>query len=177
MQLKVYKHVPPHLFIDGAIYFVSCSTYRKLKIFDSADKKKLLLDTISAIIKKYGCDLHAWVVLDNHYHLLFQAKNARAIPSVFQKIRGGSSFEINRIDNVRGRKVWYNYWDECVRDERDYYNKLNYIHLNSVKHGYAEKPEDYEFSSYRAYLEANGEEWLSDILARYPVSELLRNDR
>jgi len=83
---------------------------------------------------------------------------------------------LNRHDGTRGRKVWYNYWDECIRDERDYYNRLNYIHVNPVKHGYVEDPEDYEFSSYRAYLGANGEGWLKDILRNFPVGALLKND-
>ncbi len=58
----------------------------------------------------------------------------------------------NDEDNASGRKVWWNYWDTCIRSENDYYNKLRYIFWNPVKHGLVEKPEDYPFSSYRDFL-------------------------
>jgi putative transposase len=177
MEFKIYKHVPPHLFIDEAIYFVTCTTYGKAKLLETREKKMLVLNTLEEVMSSHDIDLVAWVILDNHYHTLFQVKNAKTIPLVFQRVHGKSSFEINRIDGIRRRKVWYNYWDECVRDERDYYNKLNYIHLNPVKHGYVENAEDYEFSSYPVYLEANGEEWINDVLLRYPVAGLLKTDR
>jgi putative transposase len=177
MEFKVYRHVPPHLFVDEAIYFVSCTTYQKARLVDTDEKERLVLRTLVEVMSSFGIEPHAGVILDNHYHVLFQIKNARAIPLVFQKVHGKTSFEINRLDGIRGRKVWYNYWDECVRDERDYYNKLNYIHLNPVKHECVESPEDYEFSSYCAYLKASGEDWVREILRKYPVGSLLKNDR
>lgn len=176
MEFKVYRHVPAHLFIDEALYFVSCRTYHGERILDTHDKKRIVQQTLLEVIREFHYEPHAWVILDNHYHVLFQVSHSKAIPLLFQKIHGRSSFELNRIDGVRGRRVWYNYWDECIRDERDYYNKLNYIHLNPVKHGYVEDAEDYEFSSYRAYLESNGEGRLKEILVRYPIKHLLKND-
>jgi putative transposase len=177
MEFKVYRHVPPHLFLDEAIYFVTCATYQNARVINTDEKKRIVLNSLVEVLTTYDIGLHAWVILDNHYHTLFQVKNAKTIPPMFQKVHGKSSFEINRIDGIRCRKVWYNYWDECVRDERDYFNKLNYIHLNPVKHGYVENVDDYEFSSYRAYIEANGEGWINDVLLRYPVADLLKSDR
>jgi putative transposase len=58
-----------------------------------------------------------------------------------------------------------------VRDEKDFWTKFNYIHYNPVKHGYAEKPEDWKFSSFNDILEKNGVEWVDDCWARYPVVE------
>lgn len=177
MEFKVYRHVPPHLFIDEMVYFVSCRTYQGARILNTADKKQILCRGIWENIKAFECELLAWVVLDDHYHILFRVSKAKSIPLFFQKLHGRTSHEMNKTDGTPGRKVWYNYWDECIRDEKDYYNKLNYIHVNPVKHGYVENPEDYEFSSYRAYLEANGEEWVKGLLHRFPVADLLETDR
>ena len=58
----------------------------------------------------------------------------------------------NNEDEMNRRKVWWNYWDSRIRSERDYYSRLRYVFWNPVKHGWAEKPEDYEFSNYKAYL-------------------------
>lgn len=176
MEFKVYRHVPPHLFIDEAIYFVSCRVYQGAPILSTDQKKEILFRTVLENIKAFDYELQAWVILDNHYHILFRVPDAKSIPLFFQKLHGKTGYELNKVDGTPGRRVWYNYWDECIRDERDYYNKLNYIHLNRVKHGYVENPEDYEFSSYRAHLKASGEDWLREILRKYPVESLLKND-
>jgi len=176
MEFKLYRHVPAHLFVDEAIYFVSCRTYQGERILNTDQKKRILFRSMVNSTKTFEYELQAWVILDNHYHILLHVPQAKRIPLFFQKFHGKTSYLLNRHDGTRGRKVWYNYWDECIRDERDYYNRLNYIHVNPVKHGYVEDPEDYEFSSYRAYLGANGEGWLKDILRNFPVGALLKND-
>ena len=48
--------------------------------------------------------------------------------------------------------VWWNYWDTCLTYEGSYYARFNYIHWNPLKHGVTARPEEYPFSSYRAFL-------------------------
>jgi putative transposase len=59
---------------------------------------------------------------------------------------------INRVDKEPGRKVWYNYWDKCVRTESTLRAYLNYVHTNAAKHGYVQDPSLYEFCSYRWFV-------------------------
>jgi putative transposase len=63
-----------------------------------------------------------------------------------------TSRQWNDDENVPGRKVWWNYWDTCIRSEKDYYNRLRYIFWNPVKHGLVDNPEDYAFSNYRDFI-------------------------
>jgi putative transposase len=46
---------------------------------------------------------------------------------------------------------------------------VNYIHHNPVKHGYAEKWEDWPFSSASGFLEEVGREQAVEFWKRYPV--------
>jgi len=62
----------------------------------------------------------------------------------------------NVEDTVSGRKVWWNYWDTCIRSEKDFDNRLRYIFWNPVIYGMVENPEDYSFSSYQDYLKQQG---------------------
>ena len=71
-------------------------------------------------------------------------------------IHGRVSYMLNQEDGTRGRKVFQNYWDRCIRNEKDFFTHLNYIHYNPVKHSLVDKMEDYEFSSYRYYLQRYG---------------------
>lgn len=50
--------------------------------------------------------------------------------------------------------LWQNrYWDHQVRDQADFNAHLDYIHYNPVKHGYVEKPAQWEYSSFQAFLD------------------------
>ncbi len=47
------------------------------------------------------------------------------------------------------------FWEHTIRDGRDYANHVDYIHYNSVKHGWVEHPRDWAFSTYHRYLQDN----------------------
>ena len=101
---------------------------------------------------RYLNKLYAWVILDNHVHLLIKTSIGRELYKFINAFEGKTAKEVNKLDNRIGRKVWYQYWDRCVRSEKDFYTKLNYIHHNPLKHKSAKRMEDYEFSSYCNYL-------------------------
>jgi putative transposase len=75
---------------------------------------------------------------------------------------------VNTLDGQRGRQVWHNYWDTCIRTEADFWTRFNYIHYNPVKHGYVRDPEQWEFSSLGMFLERKGRDWVADVVRRFP---------
>ena len=94
--------------------------------------------------------------------------NADEIAKFMAEINGASSHAINQADNVRGRKIWWNYYDHIIRDEADFFKHLNYIHQNPIKHGLT-KTLEYPFSSYNSCLKKKGKEYLDDAFVRYPI--------
>jgi putative transposase len=94
----------------------------------------------------------------------------------FAQLHGGTAWQINTWAGVRGRQIWHNYWDTCIRNEKGYWTRFNYIHQNPVKHGYVQDTIDWPFSSYHYYLRTKGQEWLHDCLATYPVLDYLEGD-
>src|SRR3989339_462790 len=98
MEFKVYKHVPPHLFIDGAIYFVSCRSYLGTPILNTNEKKQILFGGILDNVRAFDYELHAWVILGNHYHILLHVPHAKSIPLLFQKLHGKTGYELNKVD-------------------------------------------------------------------------------
>jgi REP element-mobilizing transposase RayT len=71
----------------------------------------------------------------------------KTIRNVIQRLHSQTSREVNRLDGVSGRQVWFQFRDTCLTYEKSYYARLNYVHHNPVKHGMAETPEQYEFCS------------------------------
>lgn len=162
-------HHPPHIYLDDTWYIITASIYGRQRLLHPLGYKDLVRDQLKALVVEFKLQLAAWVILDNHYHVLIKSQVGNALPHFLGRLHGRTSFEINGRDKKRGRQLWHNYWDSCIRSERDYWMRFNYIHHNPIKHGYVKRMEDWEFSSYRYYLEHKGMEWLADTWQQFPV--------
>ena len=172
--MKSKLHHPPHIYLDNSIYFLTARVYKKEKIINTNQKKKILLKNLRNEFYKAGYKIYAWIILDNHYHLEFKTKYGKKLGEMLNLIHGKTSFEINKIDNIKGRKIFQNYWDRCVRDEKDFYKYFNYIHHNPVKHKYVKTQKEVlkdQFCSYKQWVEKKGEEWMGDCFATYPIMD------
>jgi putative transposase len=156
---KSYRHALAHLFRPSVVYIITAATYRKLPHLRGDERKNQWRESLDFVIRRERWQLDAWVVLDNHYHLLMSSPEtgAERLPRLLGDMHKFLAGRWNKADDALGRQVWYNYWDTCITDERSYYARLNYIHWNPVKHGLAARPEDYPFSSYHDYLGAQEE--------------------
>lgn len=146
-------HNPPHWFQPNTMYMLTASIYQNQPLILSTERKTTWRDSFLKAAALYNWIVIAWVVLNNHYHAMVKAPDN---PLSLSKFIGSYHKFTARLWNdeecVPGRKVWWNYWDTCVRSEKDYLNRLSYIFWNPVKHGMAENPEDYPFSSYQDFL-------------------------
>ncbi len=176
--MKIY-HNPPHIYIDNTVYFITAHTYGEKNFLNTDEKKGILLNKINESIKYYQFKLYGWVIIDNHYHLLIRTTCGNNLGKFINMVHGSSSYEINKIDKSQGRKIWYSYWDTCVRSEKDFYIRLNYIHNNPIKHGFVKNLEElefYKFSSYPIYLKEKGKNWINDIFMKFPVVDYIINE-
>ena len=167
------SHRPPHIAQTDSWYHITASTLHKAQLFEGDERKTLLRDILQSKIGKFSVTLRAWVLLDNHYHLLCRFAEAGVMPRFIGELHGASAHGLNRLDSMSGRSVWQNYWDKCVRNEQELWIGFNYIHQNPVKHGYVSQMEDWGFSSYKFWLEKQGSQWMMDCLAQHPVVDFV----
>jgi putative transposase len=177
MKWSNSPHRPPHLYVDGLWYFVTVSTVNKERILSSDDHFNLWANAFKGLVAEFQVEAAAWVALPNHSHMLFLPRNGPDLGKFMKRLNGRTSHELNTLDGVRGRSVWYSYWDTCIRGERDFWTRFNYIHYNPVKHGYVTEPEDWRFSSYHSYYNDYGNEWLGNCLKEFPLIDLLSDDK
>ena len=173
MAYKTYAHAPPHLYRPGAKYFITASTFRKIKLFDGKAKEKLLSSLLRSC-NNHGWKLEDWVILDNHYHLMLNAPenkmNLSRFVSEYHKFTA-MFIKKNNPKAIGLPKIFSNYWDTCVNYERSYYARLNYIYYNPVKHGYVEKAKDYKWGSfYFRYREEKG--YIEELREKFPFDEV-----
>ncbi len=162
-------HSPPHPVNDHAYYFLTAACYEHKPHLEKPERRRELLEKLFEKFQECGHEIRAWVVLQNHYHLLAKVDDFKTLSDIFGKTHGGLSFKWNGEDNQKGRTVWYKFSDRAIRSERHYYTTLNYIHYNPVRHKHSVSPYDWEDSSVHWYLEHYGREWLRDLWKQYPL--------
>ncbi len=165
---------PFHIYQDRSLYFIAAKTIKGERYFNSDDKKNILLEVLKKALDKLDIPLYAWVILDNHYHLLFELSKGKDLWKFIKNINDNSSRILNEFDGQKGRSVWYQYWDYCVRNKEDFFLHFNYIHHNPIKHKYAGSQDDvldYKFCSYRQWVKKKGSEWMADCFERYPIKD------
>src|SRR5215208_1773564 len=150
---KTAPYNPPHLFVANTLYMLTASIYGKASLIESPQRKAEWRDAFYEAAEIYHWQIVAWVVLHNHYHAIVQSPEyASNLPKFTGSYHKFTSRKWNAEDKLNGRQIWWNYWDTCIRSERDYCHRIRYIFWNPVKHGLVEKPEDYSFSNYSGYL-------------------------
>jgi len=66
------RQQPFHLYLGDHVYFLTAHTYLNKLFLNTPSKKVKLLKKIKVFLKQFGFNLYAWVILDNHYHILFK---------------------------------------------------------------------------------------------------------
>ena len=93
-------------------------------------------------------EIVAAVVMPNHLHALWTlpegdanyATRWRLLKTHFTKSLG--------IATPWQRR----YWEHTIRDERDFANHIDYIHINPLKHGFVTRASDWPHSSIHRYM-------------------------
>lgn len=163
---------PPHIFLDDTYYFIAARTINSIGFFNTHKKKRILVKVIRKALETFKYSCYAWVILDNHYHLLIKTSKGSDLSKFIKAIHAESAVLLNKLEKRKGRKIWWNYWDKCIRDERDFWKHFNYIHHNPVKHGVTKDQNlvcDYSFCSYRQWSRKESQEWLDLIFEQYPI--------
>lgn len=143
-----WPHSPTHRISTAGAYIVTAGTYRKHPFFGSAERLSYLCETLLQLAAVHGWKLEAWAVFPNHYHMVATSpERASRLRRFISHLHTVTAKGINGQDKAPGRKVWFQYWESRITYQRSYLARLNYVHLNAVKHGLVRQPERYEWCS------------------------------
>ncbi|MFA7315101.1 MAG: hypothetical protein WC025_04225 [Candidatus Magasanikbacteria bacterium] len=74
MGNKLNKHRPFHIY-NGYTYFLTGRCYKGVNYFRDENKKRIFRKILKDSIEKFDIKLFSWVILDNHYHILFNVSS------------------------------------------------------------------------------------------------------
>ncbi|MFN3761364.1 MAG: transposase [Algoriphagus aquaeductus] len=110
-------------------------------------------------------DTYAYCLMPNHFHFLVGVKEEFELRKTFPKFqtleklvsKQFSNFfsaytqSFNKAYQRRGSLFMKNFKRSPILNEHQWQETFLYIHLNPVKHGFTEKPENWKWSSWHAY--------------------------
>jgi putative transposase len=161
-------HSPPHPVLNQPYYLITAACYEHKHRLNTSERRQQLFNAVSECLMGHQVEIHAWVVLPNHYHLLTTTIDFKWFSREIRLIHGRFARQWNQDDQQQG-KLWCSYSDRAIRNEKHYYTALNYIHYNPVKHKHVESPYDWLDSSVHDYLENKGRDWLRQSWQDYSI--------
>ncbi len=135
------------------VYHVILRSINQQEIFyDNADRCKFL-KCLKETKEKYNYDLYAYVLMNNHIHLLIMEKE-NSISKIIQSLAISYALYFNKKYNRIGH-VFYNRFKSKQVESLPYLlNIIRYIHFNPEKAGITEYNKFY-WSSYHKYFKSN----------------------
>ena len=116
--------------------------------FFAEDDYQFYLDHLGEACKKYSVDLHAYVLMTNHFHLLLTPETGDG-PSQVMKYLGQRYVQYVNRTYHRSGTLWEGRFRSCLIGEADYFlGCQRYIELNPVRADIVKHPGEYLWSSY-----------------------------
>jgi len=138
------------LLLTNRTFFVTVNLRKNLPKF-TAEEFPLLLAAIEESRRKLGFTLCGYVLMPDHWHALLGLSDPLTISRVVQDIKWISAHSLNERRSRTGPLWQHQFWDRFVRHDKEFGDRLAYMHLNPVRKGLVERPEDWEWSSYNNY--------------------------
>jgi putative transposase len=141
---------PLRIEYEGAFYHVIARGERREDIFTSDGDKERFLVKLAETNEKFRLLIHAYVLMDNHYHLLVETCQANLGKAMHHLNASYSNWFCHKY-RIVGSVFQGRY--KAILVEKDAYLKMlsAYIHLNPVRAKIVPRPALYRFSSMPYY--------------------------
>lgn len=151
----------PRISLPGhAHHVVQRGHNRQGIVQDDADRlqwKSLLRDAAVT----HRVDVHAWLLLDDHFHLVLTPQTAEGLGRMMQSLARRHAAEFNRR-HCRTGTLWEGrYRSTLIQTERYFLACMVYIDLNPVRAGMVTQAADFPWSSHAHYTGTRQDAWLT----------------
>lgn len=163
--------------IEGT-YFVTSSIVNWIKIFNLKGFPEIIIDELKFRKEKEQIRLYGYVIMPDHFHLIISSEN---IPKVMRSIKSYTAkMIINKLKEEKQTLILkklndlksefktqseYQVWQEgfhpkMILGNKEFIQKMNYIHNNPVLKELTDSPEKWIYSSYNFYF---GDEYILEM--------------
>lgn len=140
----------PRFVLSGHPQHVIIRGNNRDPVFLADDDYRFFLDKLADAAKKHQCDIHAYVLMTNHIHLLLTPHKQDSISKLMQML-GRYYVQYFNYTYKRTGTLWEGRYKASLIDSEQYaLICYRYIELNPVRAQMVSSPSEYPWSSYRA---------------------------
>ncbi len=151
---------PLRIYYSNAVYHITArGNERKAIVQDDVDRERFV-QILADMVAQYQVLCHAWVLMDNHYHLIIETPHAN-LSRAIRHLNGVYTQAFNRCHNRVGHLFQGRFTAILIEKEAYLLELSRYVVLNPVRAGMVRHPSAWVWSSYRA---TGGEEAVPDWL-------------
>ena len=140
---------PLRIEYEGAVYHITTRGNEKKPIFKEEEDRKIFLEILDEVNKRYNWICHAYCLMNNHYHLIIEtpdgnlSKGMRQLNGVYTQIFNRRHHRVGHIFQGRYKAI-------LIQKESHLLEVCRYVVLNPVRAKAVKHPEEWRWSSYRA---------------------------
>ena len=128
-------------------FFVTTSTAAGRPILQTERMAELLIDVLRSCMRESSFNIHEFVVMPNHVHVLMTIPGGLTVEKAMQLIKGRFSFRARKELGFPG-EVWQRgFSDVRITDEASFRQHRLYIEQNPIKAALARTADEYPFGS------------------------------
>jgi len=141
----------PRAEYENAFYHVICRGNNRQKIYLDREDYRVFLKYLKETKKKYFLKIHGYVLMKNHVHQLIETPEGN-LSAAMQSLLTRYVRYFNKRHKRTGHLFQGRYKAILCQKENYLLELVRYIHLNPVRANAVTRPEEWEWSGYRAYL-------------------------
>lgn len=140
------------------LHFITGSCYHRQPKLGTPERRDLLVRILEETRRKYRFVVDGYVVMPEHFHLLITEPELGDPGVVMKVVKERFARHINKDLSGAHEPVWQKrFYDFNVWTARKRVEKIHYMHLNPVSRGLVERPDQWIWSSFRAYHDGETE--------------------
>ena len=151
----------PRLTVPGYPHHVIQRGNNRQAIFLTAADRDYFLNLLQDSARKFAVAIHAYVLMDNHFHLLATPATPSALPQMMQAIGRRYVRYFNDVQQRSGTLWEGRYKSTLIQAERYLLACMVYMDLNPVRAGMVGQPHDHPWSSHGHYAGVRTDKWLT----------------
>jgi putative transposase len=142
---------PIRIEYPGALYHVTSRGNERKDIFKDDIDRERFLEIVADYHDRFDILIHAYVLMGNHYHLVLETPRGNLV-KIMHGINGAYTNWYNRKYDRIGH-LFQGRYRALLVDKDSYLLELSrYVHLNPVRAGISDRPEEYPWSSFPGYV-------------------------
>lgn len=143
------------IWFPGASYHIMSRGNYRQNIFHEKEDYQTFLQLLQDTSRRYAFELHGYCCMTNHFHLLI-ATEIVEIWMIMKRLNHLYAAYHNQKYKLSGHLFQGRYKSCLVQSDAYFLQTSRYIHLNPVKAGIVEHPENYPWSSYGRMIGQDG---------------------